>query len=81
MRQPWSSVRCQWNEFILCSAIRSMNRITNALGMKCRDASSIAPRHLKRGWSLMRAHGMPTGPVALVPNVAAGISWRRVWHP
>ena len=51
MRQPWSSVRCQWKVFILCSARRSMYFLTNSFGMKWRETSRCMPRHEKRGRS------------------------------
>jgi hypothetical protein len=81
-RQPWSSVRCQWNRLSLCSAIKSRSFFTTAFGMKCRPTSSMAPRQGKRGASVTRTHGAASGSVAgALPRTAGGRSWRSDWAP
>ena len=57
-RQPWSSVRCQCSTFIWCIDIQSMNRLTYSTDWKWREESSMRPRHLKRGESLIVSAGI-----------------------
>ena len=52
IRQPWSSVRCQWKTFMLCMAKRSRNFLINAMEKKCREQSRCMPRQLNRGASV-----------------------------
>ncbi len=48
----WSSVRCQWKRFSLCSASVSSNRFTNGTPKKCLPQSRSTPRQQKRGASV-----------------------------
>ena len=67
IRQPWSSVRCQWKVFILCMARSSRSVLTKSVGKKWRLTSRSMPRQAKRGLSAMRTAGTvqagaPRGP-------------------
>ena len=77
MRQPWSSVRCQWKVFSLCMARMSIQRLTNSLGKKCLEQSSSAPRQENRGLSSTLTQGTVQAGVAAAPaapSIAAGRS-------
>ncbi|MNN92699.1 hypothetical protein D3C81_2110160 [compost metagenome] len=54
MRQPWSSVRCQWKVLSLCVAMASSSVLICSMLWKWRAESSMKPRHEKRGASSMR---------------------------
>ena len=53
----WSSVRCQWKRFSLCSASVSSKRFRNGTPKKCLPQSSSTPRQQKRGASVTCTSG------------------------
>ena len=50
--KDWSSVKCQWNIFILFISIKSKLAMITDLDKKCLEESNITPRWVNRGKSI-----------------------------
>ena len=50
--KDWSSVKCQWNTFILFISIKSKLAMITDLDKKCLEESNITPLWVKRGKSI-----------------------------